>query len=594
MSDAPSHHTRGSQGEYSHRPIIWGTRGMVGGGTQLTAQAGMRILWQGGNAVDAAVASALAAGVLEPTAHYSLGGEVAFLFYDAASSKVRSVVGQGWAPQAATIDLYNQKWGEIPSGVLSTTVPGVVSALLAMLTRYGTMSFGRVAESAVSFAHQGFPAYQLLCRAIATSDRMANLRKYPDSSKVYLPGGNPPVLGAIFTQEDLGRTLSSMVRAEQQALSQGSNREAGIDAARGVFYKGDVARRMAEALRDLGGLHTLEDFAEYESPQEEPISITYRGYQIFTNRTWTQGITLLQALNILEGYDLAALGHNSPEAVHLQVEALKLAFADRERYVGDPSFVDVPVEGLLSKEYAALRRGLIDPNLAQAEYQPGDPRGMRAVAEGYRSRDPVGAAEAAGGDEDGTTYLATVDGQGNLVSATPSSFAGLAQGMILGDTGILINCRGCYFWLDPDNPNGIAPHKRPRTTPCTFIVVKDGRPFMTLGTPGGDSQAQSNLQVFTNIVDFGLNVQEAVAAPRFCGSSFPRSPWPHESYPNQLSLEGRFSSQMADVLRDKGHVVELTGPWGVSNGFTPILIDPDTGVYQGGADPRKESVMLGW
>ena len=594
MSTTTSQHTHGSQGEFSHRPMIWGTHGMVGAGTQLTAQTGMRILWQGGNAVDAAVASALAAGVLEPTAHYSLGGEVAFLFYDAATKKVRSVVGQGWAPMAATAEHYQETWGEIPKGVLSTTVPGVISALLAMLERYGTMSFSQVAESAQLLAHNGFPAYQLLCKTIAAPDRLTNIQRYADSSRVYLPDGRPPVLGSIFTQNDLGRTLASMMQAEQHALDQGSNREVAINAARDVFYKGDVARRMVAALADLGGLYNYEDFADYESPAEEPISVTYRGYEIFSNRTWTQGITLLQALKILEGYDLASMGHNSTQAIHLQVEALKLAFADRERYVGDPSFVDVPVNGLLSTEYAALRRSLIDPNKARADYPPGDPRGMRAVANGHVAAETAAYAEAVGGDEDGTTYLATVDGQGNVVSATPSSFSGLAQGMILGDTGILINTRGCYFWLDPENPNVIAPHKRPRTTPCTFIVLKDDRPFMTLGTPGGDSQAQSNLQVFNNIVDFGMNVQEAVAAPRFTGYSFPRSPWPHKAYPNRLVLEERISSEVADDLRGKGHEVELTGPWGVINGFAPILIDPDTGVYHGGADPRRESVMLGW
>ena len=586
--------TVGPYGDYSHRPMVWGTRGMAGGGTQLTAQTGMRILWQGDNAVDAAVASALAAGVMEPTAHYTLGGEVAFLFYDRSSKAVRSVVGQGWAPRAATIDLYMERWGEIPPGVLSSTVPGVISALLTMLTEYGTMTFGQVAESALHFASEGFPAYQLLNRAIGSADRMDNLRKYPDSARIFLPNGKPPELGKLFFQKDLGRSLALMVQAEEKALSQGQTRAAAIRAARDVYYKGDVAQRMVRALESLGGLYTLEDFAEYESPLEEPISTTYRGYEIFTNRTWNQGIALLETLNILEGFDLAALGHNSPQAVHLQVEALKLAFADRERYTGDPAFVDVPVEGLLSKEYAALRRGLIDPNRAQASYPPGNPRKMLAVAEGARAGDAAPVMEPVGGDGDGTTYLSTADSSGNMVSATPSSFAGLSQGMVLGDTGIVINCRGCYFWLDPDNPNGLAPHKRPRTTPCTFIVLKDGEPFMTLGTPGGDSQPQSNLQVLTNIADFGLHVQDAVEAPRYCGYSFPQSPWPHREFPNRLEVEGRVSRDLVDTLKHLGHQIEEVGPWDIRNGFAPIVVDPEAGVYRGGADPRKESVMLGW
>lgn len=587
-------HTPGSQGTFAHRPMIWGRRGMVGGGTQLTAQTGMRILWQGGNAVDAAIAAAFAAGVLEPTAHYSLGGEVALLFYDRSHQRVRSVVGQGWAPQAATVDHYLAQWGEIPAGVLSTTVPGVISALLTTLAHYGTMSFSQVVDSALGLARDGFPAYQLLSRAIGSENRLANLRKYPESAGIYLPGGQPPAVGSIFVQQDLARTLSLMVEAEQQALGHGQSREVGIQAARDVFYKGDVARRMVKALQALGGLHTYADFAAYTSPLEEPISTTYRGYEVFTNRTWTQGITLLQALNILEGYDLAALGHNSPQAIHLQVEALKLAFADRECYVGDPSHVDVPVEGLLSKAYAALRRSLIDPNTAQAVYPPGDPRHMLAIATDYKAPATAPEIDFVEGDGDGTTYLATVDAQGNMVSATPSSFAGLTQGMILGDTGILINCRGCYFWLDPENPNAIAPHKRPRTTPCTFIVLKHGQPYMTLGTPGGDSQPQSNLQVLTNMIDFGLNVQESVEAPRFCGYSFPRSPWPHRSYANRLSIEGRVAQDVLEALQAKGHQVSVIGPWGVRNGFAPIVVDAETGVYHGGADPRKESVMLGW
>ncbi len=584
----------GPQGTYAHRPLAWGTRGMVGGGTQLTAQSSMHILWRGGNAVDAAVAAALAAGVMEPSAHYSLGGEVAFLYYDRAQGQVHSVVGQGWAAKAATAAHYLETWGEMPAGVLSTTVPGVISALLTMLRHHGTMSFSQVVDSALGFARDGFPTYQLLHRTIGSPDRLPNLQKYPDSASVYLPNGQPPPLGSVFVQRDLASTLSLMAEAEQRALAAGQNREEAIWAARNVFYQGDVARRMVKALAALGGLYTYEDFAEYESPLEAPISTTYRGHEIFTNRTWTQGICLLQALNILEGYDLHALGHNSSEAIHLQVEALKLAFADREVYVADPDHWEVPVAGLLSKAYAALRRGLIDPQRAQAAYPPGDPNRLRAVAEGYQPASATPVAAATGGDADGTTYLATVDAQGNMVSATPSSFAGLSQGMILGDTSILLNHRGCYFWLDPDNANVIAPRKRPRTTPCTFIVLKDGQPFMTLGTPGGDSQPQSCLQVFNNIVDFGMHVQDAVEAPRFCGYSFPRSPWPHREYPNRLEIEGRVSQDVLDALRDLGHQVDRVEPWGVRNGFAPILVNPETGVYHGGADPRKESVMLGW
>lgn len=583
----------GTHGEYSHRPLVWGMEGMVGAGTQLSAQTGMRILAQGGNAMDAAVATALAAGVLEPSAHYTLGGEVAMLYYDAATKKVRSVVGQGWSASAATIDYYVEKWGEIPKGIPSTTVPGVISALLAMLESYGSMSFGQVVARATRLAGDGFPAYQLFTRVVAAPDRLTNLQLFPDSARVFLPGGKPPVLGSIFKQTELAKTLSLMTQAEDAALSSGKSREQGIQAARDVFYKGDVGVRMVKALKDLGGLYDMDDFADYTSPMEEPIKTTYRGLEIFTNRTWTQGIVLMQALNILEGFDLALLGHNSAQAIHLQVEALKLAMADRERYAGDPDFVDVPIDGLLSPEYAALRRGLLNTEKAQATYPPGDPVNMRAVLQGYNSPDALPSLEEVGA-QDGTTHIAVADADGNIVSATPSSYSALAQGMVLGDTGIVINCRGSYFWLDSDNPNAMAPRKRPRTTPCTFLVLKNGAPSFTLGTPGGDSQTQSSLQVFCNMVDFDMNVQESVEAPRFCGYSFPQSPWPHRVAPNRLVLEGRVPGEVMDSLRDKGHEAEAAGPWAVTNGFVPIQVDDNSGAYVGGADPRRESVMLGW
>ena len=254
---SPESYPHGSHGRFAHRPIVWGTHGMVGGGTQLTAQTGMRVLHNGGNAVDAAVASALAAGVLEPTAHYTLGGEVAMLCYEAATGKVRSVVGQGWTPRAATIELYEERWGEIPPGVHSTTVPGVISALLTMLAEYGTMSFSQVSTAAHALASDGFPAYQLFCRALSTPERIANIRSHPDSERVFLPNGQPPELGTIFRQPDLARTLSLMNNAEDQAVQGGENRDAAIRAARDVFYKGEVAQRMVAALE--GSRRTLRD-----------------------------------------------------------------------------------------------------------------------------------------------------------------------------------------------------------------------------------------------------------------------------------------------------------------------------------------------
>lgn len=591
MTTEPTNHSEGSHGTFSHRPIIWGTNGMVGAGTQLTAQAGMRILQKGGNAFDAAAASALAGGVVEPTAHYTLGGEIALMLYDAKSKKVESIIGQGWAPKSATIELYQEKWGEIPPGILSTTVPGVVSAVLTMLSRHGTMTFAEVAESAIKLANEGFPAYGLFAKTVATPERQANLKTNSDSARIFLPEGKPPQLGDIFKQPELAQTLLLMQQAEHNAKTNGDDRETAIEAARDIFYKGDISKRMVEAIQKLGGLHTYEDFSEYTSPLEVPISVNYRGYEVYTNQTWTQGISLLQTLNILEGYDLSSLGHNSAEVIHLQVEALKLAFADREMYAGDPNLVDVPFKGLLSKEYATLRRDLLDTEKAQVNYPPGDPRNMSAISDIHHPQKPNTSYESLS-ESDGTTYLSTADSEGNMVSATPSTFGGLEQGMVLGDTGIVINCRGSYFWLDPDNANALQPRKRPRTTPCAFIILKDGRPVMTLGTPGGDNQIQSNLQVLNNIVDFELDVQEAVSAPRFCGYSFPRSPWPHSWDPNRLAIENRINGEVASELSAKEHNVQIIGPWGIVNGFTPIISNGHN--FAGGADPRRDAVMLGW
>ena len=293
------HSVPGTFGKYSHRSLIWGKQQMVGAGTQLTAQTGMRVLSSGGNAVDAAVATAFTAGVLEPTAHYTLGGEVAFLFYDAAEDKVRSIVGQGWAPKQATIKFYNDNFGEIPSGALSTTVPGVISALLSMLKLYGTLSFEEVVEDALNFSQKGFPAYQFFSRAINTDERLQNIKKFKTTSDIFLPNGEPPKIGSMFVQEDLYKSLALMVDAEQRVIENNGTREEGIDAARDVYYKGEIASQLVSALVDLGAPYTLEDFEQYESPEEEPIKVDYREYTIYTNQTWTQGITLLQALKIL-------------------------------------------------------------------------------------------------------------------------------------------------------------------------------------------------------------------------------------------------------------------------------------------------------
>jgi gamma-glutamyltranspeptidase/glutathione hydrolase len=516
-----------------------------------------------------------------------LGSDATLLIYDAKTQKVWSLNAEGTAPKLATIEWYKaNQGGKIPvnDSLLSGTVPGVVDAWYIMLSKWGTKSFGELLAPAIELAERG----------VAIGGRGMNsnaLKKYPTSVKLFAPPtGTAWQEGQVWKNPDLAHTLRRLVEAEKQAAAQG--RVAGLKAARDRFYKGDIAREMAKFSEENGGLFRYEDFASYTAKTEEPVSIDYRGYQVCKNRSATQGPAELIALNLLEGYDLKALGHNSPDYIQVLAEATKLAFADRDKYLGDEDFVAIPFQGLLSKDYARERRKLIDLNKASLELRPG-------VAEkfvpGMKPLDrPLDYTTAGDGDHAGdTSYLCVVDKSRNVVSFEPSLHSVFGTGVVMGELGFIFNCRGDYFSLKPGTANALAPGKRPRSTLQSTLVLKNGAPVFVMGSPGGDNQCMATMQTFLNLVEFGMDVQQAIEATRWSTRAFPSSPFPHTWYPGDLMLEERVPEAVRAALAGKGHKIQVTGPWVLSD-TAAIQIDPATGVLSAGADPRHEAYALAW
>ncbi len=416
------------------------------------------------------------------------------------------------------------------------------------------------------------------------------LRQYPSSVKLYYPGGRTLRAGEIFRNPDLARTLKKLVEAEQQ--NRGKGRQEALRAARDRFYKGDIAREMGRFSEQNGGLFRYEDFAAYTAKVEEPVSIDYRGYQVYKNASATQGPAELFLLNLLETYDLKALGHNSAEYIHTSVEAAKLAFADRDKYLGDMDFIRIPYEGLLSKEYARERRKLIDADRASLELRPGTAekfmKGMEVLDR------PMDFTIAGKAEHDGdTSYIAVVDKERNMISFTPSLHSSFGTGVVMGDLGFIFNCRGDYYSLLPGQANVLEPGKRPRSTLQSTLVMKDGQPAMVLGSPGGDDQCLRTLQTFLNMVEFGMNIQQAMEAARWTTRAFPASPFPHAMYPGDLGVEERIPEAVRNALVKKGHKLRAYGPWSLGAN-AGILADPVSGVLSAGADPRTDAYALAW
>ena len=560
--------------------------GVVAAGRTFSAEAGTRILVAGGNAIDAGVATIFAAAVVE-ISHFGLGGEVPIIIYSAKDNRVVVINGQGSAPKAASPSMFAGQNAIPGNGPNGATIPAVVDAAALALEKYGTKSLSEVLAPAIELA-DGFPMYKFLENYLA-SERKAS-EPYEWSIKTYYPEGRVTPAGQVFRQPNLAATLRALASAEAAAKASGATREQAIQAGRDAFYKGSIAQRMTAAVRAAGGVMTDEDLSSSRGKIEDPATATYRGYSVHKAGFWNQGPVLLQTLRILEGFDLAKMGIGSADAFHTIVESIKLAYADRDRYYADPDFVKVPGEALLSPEYAALRRKLIDPRRASMDERPGDPVRGAAILTGVEP--PLtGAPQREPGD---TTSLQVVDRNGNLFSATPSSGWLLGGAFVAGDTGVPLSNRMQAFRLDPNSPNVLAGGKRPRTTLTPTIVLKDGKPFLAIGTPGGDSQDQQILQVLLNVIDFGLDVQAAIEAPRV-NSLHPQSSFDdHRAQPGVLEVERTLAPAVIEELRARGHVLRMRPAYGISTGVVAAGIDPVTGKLRGGADPRRERALIAY
>lgn len=588
------------------RPVVRGKRGVVAGGQPLSVEAGLRILQRGGNAVDAGVATIFAASVIE-FSHFSFGGEVPILI-KLKGQQVAVIEGMGQAPKKATREFFvnraregsgsgqttmpgARRTGLIPStGPLAATVPAILDACVTALDKFGTLTLGQVMEPAIQLA-DGFPIDELRVQYIRT--RSSIFSQWPDAKRVFLPGGEVPKVGDIFVQADLARTLREIVRAEKLgARGTNGNRHAGLMAARDYFYKGPIAKRIGDYMQANGGLIAADDFARFSAKVGQPVQTDYRGYQVYKAGFWTQGPAMVETLNMLEGFDLKKLGHNSPAYIHTLAEALKLALADRDRYYGDPDFVKIPMTELLSKDYAALRRPLIDQERASLAQQPGDPTNKKALL--ATAMQTIGRASKVPELEraNDTTCVNVVDKEGNLFSATPSG--AWLPAVVAGDTGVLMGQRLQSSLTDPNSPNVVAPGKRPRITLTPTLVLKGGEPFMVLSTPGGDNQDQALLQVLLNIIEFGMNPQEAVEAARFDTQHYVSSFDDHEFLPGSLNIESRVSLKTIQELSQKGHKVKVQSEWGTLSAPTVIVYDPRTGVAAAGADPRRSRYAVAW
>lgn len=588
---------QGSSGRpHTTRPVVYSTQGIISSGHYLTSMAGMRMLLNGGNAFDAVVAAGFAAAVVEPIASYSLAAEGVFMLYHKSSGDVLSLSGQGTAPRRATIDFYkSQGFTSIPTGPgsqahLSFTVPGIVDAYIALLERYGTKTLGETMAPAVRYAERGIPHWEYMVDALDSDATRRQFDLYPPGGMgVFYEGGSLPRPGTPLVQAGLANTLKRLASAENSASG---DRLKGLRAARDSFYRGEIGQSIVNCSASVGGILGLDDLADYHATFEEPSETSFHGYRICGQTSWSQAPALLQALNILERFDLASMGHNTPIYIHNVVESLKLAMADREAYYGDPDFVSVPLDGLVSKEYAVERASLVDVDCASPELPtPGDPWKYSA-AEGARvlatPRSPGSGCDD--GVTQGTTHISVIDQDGNIVAATPSGGA-FSKSVFFPELGCALSTRIEMFNFEDGHANALEPRKRPRTTLVNYMVLEDGVPTMAVGCPGGDHQVQANLQLLLNTLVFKMNPQEAIEAPRFATDSVMNSFYPHSYYPGQLSMEDGFPDQTIDALNSLGHKVVRAAVCGM--GATVSRRDLGTGVLSTGADPRRACYALG-
>lgn len=569
------------------RPEIVGDFGIVAAGRHYAVAAGVKMLMAGGNATDAGVAAVFAASVTE-ISHFGFGGEAPTIIYDAKTKAVSVINGQGVAPGLAT-PAYFAREGIIPgNGPNGGTIPAMVDAMAKALALNGTKTLHEVMEFAITLA-DGFVMYNFLAEVFAS--QKAATSKYKTAYETYYPGGKLPVTGEIFRQPNLARTMRIIADASRGSFAQTKDRKLAIEAGRDAFYKGDIARRIGAAMERDGGLMRYEDLARYEGKIEAPATADVFGYTVCKGGFWSQGPTLLMTLQIAEAAGIQKMEPGSALYLHTLTEAMKLAFDDRNAFFGDPAFATVPSKGLLSKAYAAERAKQIGSR-ASLEHRYGDPWKFEGRRRSTPAFTPHRIDKPAGPTAD-TTAIEVVDKDGNLFSCTPSSGWLLGGAYIAGDTGVPMSNRLTVFDLDSESPNVLAPYKRPRTTLSPSVVLKDGAPFLAIGTPGGDNQDQQIANVLLRVLAFGEPLQASIEAPRINSNHFHGSFGRKEDAPGELEIEGRVPEGVRADLAARGHKLLVLGPFGVSTGIVAAGVAPG-GTLRGGADVRRERYVFGW
>jgi gamma-glutamyltranspeptidase/glutathione hydrolase len=570
------------------RPNVMAHRHVVVSGHYWASQAGFQILEAGGNAIDAGVATGLAIDVLE-SQFVGFGGVAPIMIYLAERNEVVTINGVGPWPRAASATYFRDRYnGRIPDGLLHTVVPAAPANWIEALSRYGTMSFAEVAAAAIRFARDGFPTYPFFTEIIAA--KQDEIRAWPTTAAIFLPNGQPPRVGETFVQADLARSLQYM--ADQERAHPGNGRRDGLNAAHDAFYRGDIGAAITRHQRDNGGLLTADDLASFRASIEPPCRTRFGDFDVYGCGAWSQGPMVLEALNILEPLALATMGHNAPAYIHAVTEALKLAAADREAYFGDPNFVDVPLDVLLSKSYAAGRRALFDP----ARAWPGMPPAGQATHTPPAPWQPdPSASPAPAGEmiETATSFLSVADAAGNVFAATPSD--GTIGGPVVPGTGIMASMWGSRGYTAEDHPGKVGPGRRPRMSANPAIAIKPGACILPFGSPGSEVLGQAMLQAFLNIAVFDMDPQSAVEAPRFASYSWPESTLPHAYRPGQLNLEADLGAATGAALTALGHKIEWWPERKYAAGSVcAILSDLTTGVKWAGADPRRTAYAAGW
>lgn len=546
-------HDRPTGEPHKGRSVVMARHGMAATSQPLATLAAIRILLDGGNAVDAAIAANAVQGVVEPMS-CGIGGDLFAIVWDAKIRELSGLNASGRAPYAATIDaLKGRGLNVIPTyGPLSWSVPGCVDGWETLRTRFGSMSLPQILAPAIAYAEEGFPVSEVI--ADSWQRAAPSLAAVPSSAACFLPGGRPPRAGEIFKNPDLAHTLRAIAKGGRDA-----------------FYRGSIADAIVSYSHEVGGLFARKDFEDHSSTWVEPVSTNYRGYDVWELPPNGQGIAVLQMLNLLEPYDLKGMGPNSAQALHLMVEAKKLTFEDRARYYADPEFAKVPVQELISKDYANRRRRLIDPDRARVHPTSGVP------------------------EQADTVYLTVVDKDLNCVSLIQSNFHGFGSQHVPEGLGFPLQNRGCLFALDPAHPNRLEPRKRPFQTIIPGFVTKDETPWLSFGVMGGDMQPQAHVQVLCNMIDFGMDVQQAGEAPRWrhLGSSEPTGE-AAEPGGGALALESGFAPEVLRALQAKGHRLANLKDYFGFGGYQAIRIDVKNHVLMGGSDPRKDGAVVGY